>query len=128
MPQFLHEAGWTDNGKVIACTQVIHTLSLLLSYIFLTQLFKKPRRLAAVSVAKRVAEEMRVKLGNEVGYMIRFDNCSSPTNTRILYMTDGMLFRETLSDPLLSRYSVIIVDEAHERSLYTELMLGLLKK
>ncbi|KAF8163050.1 P-loop containing nucleoside triphosphate hydrolase protein [Crassisporium funariophilum] len=108
IPQYLFEAGWSDNGHVIACTQ--------------------PRRVAATSVAARVAAEVGTKLGDEVGYTIRFENVSDKESTRILYMTDGMLFRETLVDPLLSRYSVIMIDEAHERSVYTDLLLGILKK
>jgi ATP-dependent RNA helicase DDX35 len=64
----------------------------------------------------------------QVGYSVRFDDCTHPNMTRIKYMTDGMLFRETLQDPLLSRYSVIMIDEAHERSLYTDILLGIIKK
>ncbi|KAG7452770.1 P-loop containing nucleoside triphosphate hydrolase protein [Guyanagaster necrorhizus] len=64
----------------------------------------------------------------QVGYTIRFEDVSDKERTRILYMTDGMLFRETLVDPLLTRYSVIMIDEAHERSTYTDLLLGILKK
>ncbi|KAF8197384.1 P-loop containing nucleoside triphosphate hydrolase protein [Pholiota molesta] len=108
LPQYLFQAGWAADGHVIACTQ--------------------PRRIAATSVAARVADEVGTKLGDEVGYTIRFEDVSSKENTRILYMTDGMLFRETLVDPLLSRYSVIMVDEAHERSVYTDLLLGILRK
>ncbi|KAF9426512.1 hypothetical protein BGZ94_006411 [Podila epigama] len=109
IPQYLHEAGWTAKGRVVACTQ--------------------PRRVAATTVAQRVAEEMNVKLGMEVGYLIRFDDCTDPGGkTRIKFMTDGMLFRETLMDPLLSKYSVIMLDEAHERSLYTDILMGVLKK
>ncbi|KAF9061199.1 pre-mRNA splicing factor [Rhodocollybia butyracea] len=96
------------DGHVIACTQ--------------------PRRVAATSVANRVATEVGSLLGDEVGYIIRFESVSSPSRTRILYMTDGMLFRETLLDPLLSRYSVIMLDEVHERSVYTDLLMGVLKK
>ncbi|KAF9178107.1 hypothetical protein BGZ50_008054 [Haplosporangium sp. Z 11] len=109
IPQYMHEAGWTAKGRVVACTQ--------------------PRRVAATTVAQRVAEEMHVKLGTEVGYTIRFEDCTDPGGkTRIKYMTDGMLFRETLMDPLLSKYSVIMLDEAHERSLYTDILMGVLKK
>lgn len=80
-------------------------------------------------MAQRVAEEMHVKLGMDVGYVIRFEDCTDPGgNTRIKYMTDGMLFRETLMDPLLSKYSVVMLDEAHERSLYTDILMGVLKK
>ncbi|KAJ6513827.1 P-loop containing nucleoside triphosphate hydrolase protein [Mycena vitilis] len=108
LPQYLMESGWAANGNVIACTQ--------------------PRRVAATSVAGRVASEVGSILGDEVGYTIRFEDVSDKERTRILYMTDGMLFRETLVDPLLSRYSVIMIDEAHERSVYTDLLLGVLKK
>ena len=103
----MDEAGWTTNGKQVACTQ--------------------PRRIAATSVAERVAEEKNCRLGGEVGYLIRFEDQTSQ-QTRIKYMTDGMLFRETMIDPLLSRYSVIMIDEAHERSLYTDILLGVIKK
>lgn len=78
-------------------------------------------------MAARVAEEMRSKLGEEVGYSIRFEDLTS-ASTRIKFLTDGMLLREALVDPLLSRYSVIMVDEAHERSLSTDVLLGILKK
>ncbi|TFK72582.1 P-loop containing nucleoside triphosphate hydrolase protein [Pluteus cervinus] len=108
LPQYLLEAGWAADGNVIACTQ--------------------PRRVAATSVATRVANEVGSLLGDEVGYTIRFEDVSSKERTRILYLTDGMLFRETLIDPLLSRYSAIMIDEVHERSVYTDLLLGLLKK
>ncbi|CAL5873513.1 uncharacterized protein PFLUO_LOCUS7793 [Penicillium psychrofluorescens] len=107
LPQYLDQAGWCQDGKAIAVTQ--------------------PRRVAATTVAKRVAEEMRCKVGEEVGYSIRFEDLTSAT-TRIKFLTDGMLLREALVDPLLSRYSVIMVDEAHERSLSTDVLLGILKK
>ncbi|KAL9118664.1 MAG: hypothetical protein Q9187_004791 [Circinaria calcarea] len=107
IPQFLEQAGWCADGKVVAVTQ--------------------PRRVAATTVATRVAEEMRCKLGEEVGYSIRFEDLTS-ASTRIKFMTDGLLLREALVDPLLSRYSVIMVDEAHERSLSTDILLGILKK
>ena len=87
----------------------------------------QPRRVAATTVATRVAEEMGCKLGEEVGYSIRFEDLTSAT-TRIKFLTDGLLLREALADPLLSRYSVIMVDEAHERSLSTDVLLGILKK
>ncbi|PPS07082.1 hypothetical protein GOBAR_AA13541 [Gossypium barbadense] len=108
IPQFLKEAGWADGGRVIACTQ--------------------PRRLAVQAVASRVAEEMGVKLGEEVGYTIRFEDISNPDLTRIKFLTDGVLLREMMDDPLLTKYSVIMVDEAHERSISTDIVLGLLKK
>ena len=107
LPQYLYETGWTGPNASIAITQ--------------------PRRVAAITVAARVAEEMGCVLGEEVGYSIRFEDVTSP-KTRIKYMTDGMLLREALMDPLLRRYSVIMLDEAHERGLYTDILMGLLKK
>ncbi|XP_039590993.1 probable ATP-dependent RNA helicase DHX35 isoform X2 [Polypterus senegalus] len=108
IPQYLLEAGWAAEGKVVGITQ--------------------PRRVAAVSVAGRVAEERGAMLGHEVGYTIRFDDCSDPQATRIKFLTDGMLVREMMSDPLLKKYSVLMLDEAHERTLYTDISIGLLKK
>ena len=87
----------------------------------------QPRRVAATTVAVRVAEEVGCKVGEEVGYSIRFEDVTSAA-TRIKFLTDGLLLREALVDPLLSRYSVIMVDEAHERSLSTDVLLGVLKK
>lgn len=104
--QYLAEAGYTTKGK-IGCTQ--------------------PRRVAAMSVAKRVAEEFGCRLGEEVGYAIRFEDCTGP-ETVIKYMTDGMLLREILIDENLSQYSVIMLDEAHERTIHTDVLFGLLKK
>lgn len=104
--QFLHEDGYTQYGMV-GCTQ--------------------PRRVAAMSVAKRVSEEMECDLGSTVGYSIRFEDCTSK-DTRIKYMTDGVMLRESLTERDLDRYSAIILDEAHERSLSTDILMGLLKK
>lgn len=87
----------------------------------------QPRRVAATTVAKRVAEEKRCHVGQEVGYSIRFEDVTS-ASTKIKFLTDGSLLREVLVDPLLSRYSVIMVDEAHERSLSSDILLGVLKK
>ena len=106
MTQYLADAGYCAGGKMIGCTQ--------------------PRRVAAMSVAKRVAEEYGCKLGAEVGYAIRFEDCTSP-ETRIKYMTDGMLLRELLLEPDCGRYSVIMLDEAHERTINTDVLFGLLK-
>ncbi|KAK6520871.1 putative ATP-dependent RNA helicase dhr2 [Arthrobotrys conoides] len=86
----------------------------------------QPRRVAAISLAQRVSSEMGTTLGKEVGYCVRFDNMSDHS-TKIRYITDGMLLNEILHDPELSRYSVIVVDEAHERSVSTDLGMGLLK-
>jgi len=105
IPQYLHEVGYTRQGKV-ACTQ--------------------PRRVAAMSVASRVAQEMGVKLGHEIGYCIRFEDCTSP-QTVVKYMTDGMLLREFQLEPDLKSYSVIMIDEAHERTLHTDILFGLVK-
>lgn len=80
-----------------------------------------------MSVAKRVAEEMDVTLGSTVGYTIRFEDVSC-SETRLKYLTDGMLLRESMIDPLLSKYSIIILDEAHERTLNTDILLGLIKE
>jgi pre-mRNA-splicing factor ATP-dependent RNA helicase DHX15/PRP43 len=80
-----------------------------------------------MSVAKRVADEMDVKLGDEVGYSIRFEDCSGP-KTQLKYLTDGMLLREAMTDPLLESYGCIILDEAHERTLSTDVLFGLLKQ
>uniref|UniRef100_A0A674ED00 RNA helicase n=1 Tax=Salmo trutta TaxID=8032 RepID=A0A674ED00_SALTR len=106
IPQFLMESGYNDGGMKIGCTQ--------------------PRRVAAMSVAARVAQEVGVKLGNEVGYSIRFEDCTSE-RTVLKYMTDGMLLREFLTEPDLASYSVVIIDEAHERTLHTDILFGLIK-
>lgn len=106
LTQFLYEDGYGKLG-MICCTQ--------------------PRRVAAMSVAKRVSEEMEVTLGGLVGYAIRFEDCTSK-ETVIKYMTDGILLRESLDEPDLDRYSCVIMDEAHERALNTDVLMGLFKK
>ncbi|MEW5307872.1 MAG: hypothetical protein WDW36_010244 [Sanguina aurantia] len=106
MTQYLREDGYTRSG-IIGCTQ--------------------PRRVAAMSVAKRVSEEMGVELGAEVGYAIRFEDCTSAA-TAIKYMTDGVLLRETLTSDDLDQYSVVVMDEAHERALNTDVLFGILKR
>uniref|UniRef100_A0A8C7GMZ9 RNA helicase n=1 Tax=Oncorhynchus kisutch TaxID=8019 RepID=A0A8C7GMZ9_ONCKI len=98
IPQFLMESGYNDGGMKIGCTQ--------------------PRRVAAMSVAARVAQEVGVKLGNEVGYSIRFEDCTSE-RTVLKYMTDGI--------GLCLKVVVVIIDEAHERTLHTDILFGLIK-
>ena len=104
--QYLYEDGYCNDGKMVGCTQ--------------------PRRVAAMSVAARVAQEMGVKLGHEVGYSIRFEDCTSE-RTRVKYLTDGMLLREFLNSPELAPYSILMIDEAHERTLSTDILFGLIK-
>lgn len=86
----------------------------------------QPRRVAATSLADRVSKEQGVSVGDTVGYAVRFDE-KYTSGTRIKYMTDGMIVRELMSDPLLSKYSIVIVDEAHERTLRTDLLIANLK-
>ncbi|KAJ3793038.1 P-loop containing nucleoside triphosphate hydrolase protein [Lentinula aff. detonsa] len=108
IPQFVTYSDLPHTkGKLVACTQ--------------------PRRVAAMSVAQRVADEMDVQLGKQVGYSIRFEDMTESGTTFLKYMTDGMLLREAMSDTELSRYSTIILDEAHERTLATDILMGLLK-
>ncbi|XP_063229909.1 probable ATP-dependent RNA helicase DHX35 [Bacillus rossius redtenbacheri] len=108
VPQYLLEAGWGSDGKVIGVTE--------------------PRRVAATTLATRVAEEKGCLLGQVVGYSIRFDECFEPNVTKIKFMTEGILLREMMADPLLRNYCVIVLDEVHERTLYTDIVMGLLKK
>ncbi|EDV59701.1 putative pre-mRNA-splicing factor ATP-dependent RNA helicase PRP1 isoform X1 [Drosophila erecta] len=107
IPQWCVDFAVSKGRKGVSCTQ--------------------PRRVAAMSVAQRVSEEMDVKLGEEVGYSIRFEDCST-AKTLLKYMTDGMLLREAMSDPMLEQYQVILLDEAHERTLATDILMGVLKE
>ncbi|KAL1976336.1 hypothetical protein VTN31DRAFT_2618 [Thermomyces dupontii] len=126
IPQFLVDESWCQPRKTKdAETGKKITVG---GCIAVTQ----PRRVAAVSLARRVAEEMGTPLGNsspasKVGYSVRFDTSVSPS-TRIKYLTDGMLLQEMLSDPWLTKYSVVVVDEVHERGVNVDLVLGFLKK
>ncbi|XP_059315562.1 pre-mRNA-splicing factor ATP-dependent RNA helicase DEAH10-like [Lycium ferocissimum] len=106
LPQYLFKGGFFRDGGIIGITQ--------------------PRRVAAITVAKRVAEECGVSLGQKFGYAIRFEDVTSAL-TKIKYMTDGLLLREALLDSYLSKYSAIIFDEAHVRTIHTDVLLGLLK-
>lgn len=116
--------GETGSGKSTQLSQILHRRGHTKSGIIAVT---QPRRVAAVSVARRVASELGVRLGEEVGYAIRFEDRTSD-KTCIKYLTDGCLLRESLSNPELSQYSVIILDEAHERSLNTDVLLGLMKR
>ncbi|GFO34796.1 pre-mRNA-splicing factor ATP-dependent RNA helicase prp16 [Plakobranchus ocellatus] len=104
VPQFLYEAGYAHGEGIIGVTE--------------------PRRVAAISMSKRVATEMNVGT-DVVSYQIRFEGNTTP-DTKIKFLTDGVLLKEAQQDPLLSKYSVIIIDEAHERSVYTDILIGLL--
>ena len=109
LPQYLLEAGYAETqGKMICVTE--------------------PRRIAVTSLATRVAEEKRVRLGASVGYSIRFDENFSRDYTKIKFVTEGILIREMMGDPLLNNYSVIMLDEVHERTAQIDIIMGLLKK
>ncbi|KAJ6553520.1 P-loop containing nucleoside triphosphate hydrolase protein [Mycena vulgaris] len=108
IPQFVAYSDLPHTkGRIVACTQ--------------------PRRMATISAAKRVAEEMDVKLGAHVGYSIRFEDMTIPGTTFLKYMTDGILLREAINDPDLQKYSTIVLDEVHERTLATDILMVLLK-
>lgn len=108
VPQYVHEAGWTGDGRLVGVVE--------------------PRRVAAVTLASRVADESGCVLGSLVGYCVRFDERVDARTTRIKFMTDGILIREMMADPLLSRYAVIVVDEVHERGVTTDITLALMRK
>lgn len=112
IPQFLYENeySWSNGEESVK--------------IGITQ----PRRIATISLATRVAEEMNVEIGSIVGYSIRFEDVYDEHHTKIKFMTEGILIREMMNDPLLTKYSVIIIDEVHERSVNTDILLSLLKK
>jgi ATP-dependent helicase HrpA len=106
LPLILHEAGYSASG-IIGVTQ--------------------PRRIATLSVCEYISAQLNKKTGGFVGYKMRFEDITS-SETRVKIMTDGILLQELKADPYLSRYSVIMIDEAHERSLNIDFILGLLKK
>ncbi|EDV58472.1 ATP-dependent RNA helicase DHX33 [Drosophila erecta] len=105
IPQFLLQAGYAKNG-MIGITQ--------------------PRRVAAITVARRVAQELNGNIGDTVGYTVRFEDATSK-GTKIRFLTDGVLLRESIKDRLLLKYSVIILDEAHERTVNADLLFGIVK-
>lgn len=111
IPQWCHEYLITKedplNKLCVACTQ--------------------PRRIAAMSVSSRVAKEMGVTLGQEVGYSVRFDSLTS-SKTLLKYLTDGMLLREAMNDKDLKQYGILVLDEVHERTLSTDILMGVLKR
>ncbi len=123
--QILVLVGETGSGKTTQVPQFVlydDMPNLVGKQVGITQ----PRRVAAMSVAARVADEMDVGLGEEVGYSIRFENKTSD-RTILKYMTDGMLLREAMEDHDLNKYSCIILDEAHERTLATDILMGMIK-
>lgn len=116
----------TGSGKSTQLPQILHEYSLEKGEsrcIVCTQ----PRRVAAITIAQRVAKERGVSVGAQVGYSVRFED-KTTNQTKIKYVTDGVLLRECMEDTTLSKYSVILLDEAHERSLQTDILLGLLRR
>lgn len=115
--------GETGSGKTTQIPQYLYEAGIgRLGMIAITQ----PRRVAAISLAGRVAEEKRTQLGKLVGYTVRFEDVTSP-ETKLKFMTDGMLLREAIGDPLLLRYTVVVLDEAHERTVHTDVLFGVVK-
>ena len=108
IPQFLYERGYTKEIGKIAITQ--------------------PRRVAARSLAVRLREEMSMKQGLEIGYQVRYETDNINKNTEIKFITDGILLKELENDFLLSQYSVIIIDEAHERTINSDLLIGFISQ
>ncbi|KAA0186313.1 hypothetical protein FBUS_03538 [Fasciolopsis buskii] len=116
LPQYVYESGWL-NAKPSSLAPSGATMAIT-----------QPRRVAALTLATRIAEEKNWNLGAQVGYAIRFEECRTPQVTVISYLTEGMMIQELLRDPLLRRFRVVMLDEVHERSLQTDILLGLLKK
>lgn len=119
--------GETGSGKSTQVPQFLLGENWCTKCIAITQ----PRRVAAISLARRVADEMGSYMGSQspmakVGYSVRFDNATGP-NTKIKFLTEGMLLQEMLRDPVMSQYSAVVVDEVHERSVNVDLILGFLK-
>jgi ATP-dependent RNA helicase DHR2 len=121
VPQFLIDEPWCKKSRRADAPTVGGCIAIT-----------QPRRMAAISLARRVAEEMGTPLGNsspasQVGYSVRFENSTSPS-TRIKFLTDGMLLQEMLRDPWLTEYSAVVVDEVHERGVNVDLVLGFLRR
>ena len=121
IPQFLVNEPWCKRKRLADGTSIGGCIAI-----------SEPRRVAAVSLARRVSEEMGSPLGtaspaSQVGYSVRFDNSTGPS-TRIKFVTDGMLLQEMLRDPWLKNYSAVVVDEVHERGMNVDLVLGFLKR
>lgn len=115
--------GETGSGKTTQIPQLIHEQRIEGGgAIAVTQ----PRRVAAITIALRVAAEMNTEVGSVVGYSVRFEDATS-AKTKVKYLTDGMLLREAILDPLLKKYSIIILDEAHERTVSTDVLFGIVK-
>ena len=130
--------GETGSGKTTQLPQYIIESLTLADFFKNDKVFQKskksprvvitqPRRVAAIQMAKRVCYEKNYKLGNEIGYTIRFGD-NSCENTIIKYVTDGILVKECLADNILNKYHVVIIDEAHERSLYSDILFALIKQ
>ncbi|RZF33095.1 hypothetical protein LSTR_LSTR009824 [Laodelphax striatellus] len=116
--------GETGSGKTTQIPHFIHNAQLAGNMMIgITQ----PRRVAAVTIAQRVAQEMHCTVGGTVGYCVRFEDSTSPA-TKLKFMTDGMLLREAMLDEHLKSYNVIILDEAHERTVNTDILFGIVKK
>ena len=115
--------GETGSGKSTQLPQFLLELLSSQGRLVCTQ----PRRVATISVAQRVAQERSCRIGQEVGYSIRFDDKFSNA-TKIKFVTDGVLLRECMGDPELKQYEIIVLDEAHERSLQTDILMGLLRQ
>lgn len=129
--QILIVIGETGSGKSTRIPQFLISAGIFNEPLEKINGFKQicitqPRRVAASQLAQRVSQELRCELGTAVGYAVRFKDVTSE-QTMIKYMTEGLVIREMISDPLLTKYSVIIIDEVHERNLNTDILLGLLK-